>query len=40
MVEDLSLRYGVFDENIQSRLQGDDLAAELTIPSNMEKEYF
>ncbi len=39
IVEELSLRFGDFHENIQSRLQGDDLAAELTIPSNMENEY-
>ncbi len=39
-VEQLSLRFRLFDDNTQMRLQGDDVAAELTISSKMGKEHF
>ncbi len=39
-VMDLSLRFGLFVDSTQIRLQGDNLAAELTISMNMDKEQF
>ncbi len=40
LVEELCLRLGRFDGNTQVRLQGDNLAVEVTISTNMGKEYF
>ncbi len=37
IVEELSLRYGIFDDNTQIRFQGDNVAAELKVSSNMGK---
>ncbi len=34
-VDELSLRFGLFDDNTQIRLQGYNLAAELAISSNL-----
>ncbi len=39
-VEEHCLRFGLFNDNIHIRLQGNNLAAELTIVSNMGKEHF
>ncbi len=39
-VEELCVRFGLFDDSTQVRLQGDNSAAELTISSNMGKENF
>ncbi len=39
-VEYLSLRLGLFDDDTQIRLQGNNLATELTISSNMSKGQF
>ncbi len=36
-VDELSLRFGLFDDNTQIRLQGYNLAAELAISSNLAK---
>ncbi len=39
-VMELCLRFGLYDDGTQIRLQGDNLAAELTISMNMGKEHF
>ncbi len=39
-VEELCLRFGLFNDNTQVCLQGDNLAVELTISTNMSKEHF
>ncbi len=39
-VEELSLHVRLFDDDTSIRLQGYNLAAELTISSNMNKEHF
>ncbi len=34
-VDELGLRFGLFDDNTQIRIQGYNLAAELAISSNL-----
>ncbi len=40
IVEFIEERFGLFDDNTQIRLQGDNLAVELTISWNIGKEHF
>ncbi len=38
-VDELGLRFGLFDDNTQIRLQGYNLVVELAISSNLGKEH-